>query len=124
MNTPHYRAVMRVLVVDDSEEILRLVDAMLGRLGHHCRTANSGEQACQLVRSWMPEFIFLDISMPGIDGYQTASILRNRERIICRICALTAYEDDAERRFATGIDFYIRKPVTVDQIANALSASN
>jgi PAS domain S-box-containing protein len=116
----------RVLLVEDNPVNRRVATAMLERLGAEVEVANDGEEALAVHHRAPFDFILLDIEMPGLDGYQTASRIRAREAAdglpSLPIVALTAYagaEDRARAREA-GMDDYLVKPVTLDALANVL----
>jgi DNA-binding NtrC family response regulator len=67
-----------VLVVDDMEEVSRLVAAVLVRGGYEVQTFASGEACLQAMSGLMPEAIYLDLEMPGLGGLQTLARLRER----------------------------------------------
>ena len=66
----------RVLVVDDSDAIRRLIVVNLELEGYDVRTAVDGEQALEVVESWRPDVITLDVVMPRLDGLGTVGRLR------------------------------------------------
>ena len=87
---------------------------MLLRLqGHEARVAHSGPPALELVKSYRPELIFLDLGMPGMDGYEVARQLRQQpglERVV--LAALTGWgqQEDRRRSAAAGFDHHLVKP--------------
>jgi CheY-like chemotaxis protein len=66
----------RILVVDDNEDTARGMSRLLKILGHDVMVAHSGHKAIEAAREHLPEFILLDIGLPGMDGYEVASHLR------------------------------------------------
>jgi PAS domain S-box-containing protein len=83
---------LRVLVVDDSRDAAESL-AMLVRLaGHEALTAYDGRSAVRLGSDYRPDVVFLDIGMPGFDGFSTAQLLREQDwgRDVL-VCALTGY---------------------------------
>src|SRR5205823_4918308 len=99
-----------VLIVDDRQENLIALSALLEPLGHQVVTANSGEQALRTLLRSEPSVILLDVQMPGMDGFETATQIKERERTKdIPIIFLTAYGRDAAdaiRAFSTGaVDF-------------------
>src|SRR5262245_36874785 len=66
----------RILVVDDTPQNIKLLDALLTPRGHEVITANSGEEALEKVASANPDLVLLDIVMPGMDGYEVCRRLR------------------------------------------------
>src|SRR5579883_2880231 len=77
---PSVAARAAVLVVDDQAANLRVLEGLLGDLGHDIVAAGSGEEAlsCLLARDFA--VILLDVRMPGMDGFETAELIRRRRR--------------------------------------------
>jgi PAS domain S-box-containing protein len=115
---------MRVLIVDDSHDAAESL-AMLVRLsGHDVLTAYDGESALAVGRTYRPDVVFLDIGMPGLDGYSTARKIREQDwgRSIM-ICALTGYgQHGLESRVGTDGRFDRRfvKPIDPGAISRLL----
>lgn len=105
-----------VLIVDDEEPVLESYSHMLaeGIEGFRCvGTARSGSEALREILEKRPDVVFMDISMPGIDGLETIS--RVHESVPSTVFILsTAYErfDIARRAIPLGIHAYLVKPVT------------
>ncbi len=104
----------KLLLVDDRPENLLALEAILEPLGQELVRAGSGEEA--LRRLLQDEFaaILLDVQMPGMDGFQTAELIKGRERTRhIPILFLTAISKDAEhifRGYRTGAVDYLMKP--------------
>src|ERR1700744_1476172 len=108
------------LLVDDLEENLLALEALLQREGLACLKARSGEEALELLLVGDFALALLDVQMPGIDGFQLAEFMRGSERSRhVPIIFLTAGTSDVQRRFrgyeAGAVDF-IQKPIEPDII--------
>jgi len=108
----------RILLVDDLEENLIALNALLRREGLSCDTARSGEEALELLLVKDYALAFLDVQMPGMDGFELAEFMRNSERSRhIPIIFVTAGAGDGTRRFkgyeAGAVDF-IQKPIEAD----------
>ncbi len=103
-----------ILVVDDYAANLLAVEAVLAPLGHRIVRATSGEDALRAVLRQDFALIILDVQMPGMDGFQTASLIKTRERSRhIPIIFLTAINKDAAQVFAGyqhGAVDYLLKP--------------
>src|SRR6266550_9080374 len=103
-----------LLLVDDRRENLQALTAVLEPLGHRLVTAESGEEALKRLLTEDVSVILLDVQMPGIDGYETARHIKQRERTRdVPIIFLTAHEADAEQAmtgFSTGAVDFVSKP--------------
>ena len=104
----------QILVVDDNETQSMLVGFLLTEAGHSVRTAESAEQALEILRSFSPGLILMDVQLPGMDGLELTRILR-QDPVHGKTCivALTAYTgaSDLERARDAGCDGNIVKPI-------------
>lgn len=103
----------RVVVVDDSVTILALVAASLRRDGYELATAESGEQALDLIRSERPEVLIVDANLPGVSGYDVCRTVREEaDAPQPHVIILTAAARDADRERASvaGADEFMTKP--------------
>ncbi len=113
---------MNILVVDDEplacERLLRLLQKL--RPESRLRGASSGEEALRLAREEVPDLVFLDIRMPGMDGIEVAEALNNTEQppavVFCT--AYDQYALDALQRNAAG---YLLKPVRPAELEKSLA---
>lgn len=108
-------APVNVLLVDDLDENLLALEALLRRDGLQCLKARSGEEALELLLVHDVALALLDVQMPGMDGFELAEFLRGNERTRhVPIIFLTAGSADAQRRFrgyeAGAVDF-LQKPI-------------
>src|SRR5689334_21973008 len=69
-----------VLVVDDDPEVRDLVDMLLERAGYDRALAESGEEAVSLLEQRAPSLIVLDLTMPGMDGWSVAALVRKHQK--------------------------------------------
>ncbi|MGH8884452.1 MAG: SpoIIE family protein phosphatase [Egibacteraceae bacterium] len=103
-----------ILLVDDRPENLLALEAVLEPLGHRLLRANSGEEALKHLLTEDVALILLDVRMPGMDGFETATRAKERDRTRdIPIIFLTAYSADAAQvveGFSTGAVDYITKP--------------
>ena len=105
---------VKVLFVDDEPMMLTLGEEALGREpGLEVLTAASGEEALSLCASEHPDLVFLDIRMPGKDGWEVCRQLKGNEATQdIKVIVLTAYAQQATQRKAEtqGADGYMTKP--------------
>jgi serine phosphatase RsbU (regulator of sigma subunit)/CheY-like chemotaxis protein len=105
---------VRLLLVDDRRENLVALEAILTPLGHRLVLAQSGEEALKHLLTDDFALILLDVMMPGMDGFETAARVKQRERTKdIPIIFLTALTDDvanAMRGFSSGAVDFITKP--------------
>ena len=104
----------KILVVDDRPDKLLVFQAILEELGQTIFTANSGEEALKLVLEHEFAVILLDVNMPGLDGLETAALIRNRKKSAhTPIIFVTAYADEMHvaKCYSLGAVDYILSPV-------------
>jgi CheY-like chemotaxis protein len=104
--------VICILVVDDVPDSAAALAILLEMRGHETHVAHDGLRAVELAEWLRPGLIFMDIAMPGLDGFEAASRIRNRpwgEDIV--ICALSAYDSSAVlARSHRQFNFALTKP--------------
>lgn len=121
--TPTPRRRWRILVVDDRRDQLRMLEALLTRLGHDVYTASTGAEALQLAAALQPDVVFSDIGMPDIDGYAIARRLRSNPQLHdAFLVAVTGYgqPEDERRAYEAGFDRHFRKPVGLAELQKLL----
>src|SRR6202047_4726162 len=103
-----------VLVVDDAPVNLKLVRVLLSRQGFDVRTANSAEEALEIVRDFRPRLVLADIQLPDMNGLELTRRLKSdpatRDIIVLALTAF-AMQGDEERAIDAGCDGYITKPI-------------
>jgi CheY-like chemotaxis protein len=105
---------VKILLVDDRPENLLALEAILAGLGHELIKAASGEEALKRLLTEDVAVILLDVQMPGMDGFETAGHVKQRERTRdIPIVFLTAIDGEAHQAFrgyAAGAVDYLAKP--------------
>jgi CheY-like chemotaxis protein len=107
---------LRVLIVDDNEQLAHLLGQLIESFGHRVRIVNDGIPALATAQEFKPELVLLDIGLPGLDGYEVARRLRASTEIRQPvIAAVTGYGQDEDRQRArrAGFDRHLVKPLTV-----------
>lgn len=107
---PHISA----LVVDDSTTLRRLMQLILVPLGFDIDFVDNGERAVELSKRRNYDIVFLDILLPGIDGYRVCKVLKGDKRTkATRVVMLTSKDSaiDKVRGMMAGSDVYLTKPV-------------
>jgi CheY-like chemotaxis protein len=103
----------RLLVVDDNQDAANSLAMLLRLQGHEVRVAFSGMAALEMTKTYTPDVVFLDIGMPGMDGYEVARRLRQTpglEKTV--LAALTGWgqQEDRRRTAEAGFDHHLVKP--------------
>jgi signal transduction histidine kinase/CheY-like chemotaxis protein len=118
---------LRILVVDDNEDAAELLAEGLRESGHQVSTAFAGPQALELARDLHPNTVLLDIGLPGMDGYELATRLRETlSQAPPRLIAITGFGQEADRlrSRAAGIDHHLAKPVDLSELESLLFDPN
>lgn len=108
---------MKILIVEDNRNNLKLFRIIVESLGHQCHTAADGEEGVAAAVKLMPDLILMDIQMPKMDGITAMGQLRRDEHTRnIPVVALTSYamKGDRERFLAEGFDDYMDKPISKD----------
>ena len=119
-------AVVRVLVVDDFPDNIKLLAHELTELGYEVAVADNGIEALRTAAADPPDVILLDVMMPGMDGIEVCQCLRSDDRL-CRIpiILVTASDSDEDlvRGLDAGADDYVTKPFRMQVLAARLRAA-
>lgn len=114
-----------ILVVDDSDIVLRFMQGRLQRFGYSVALANSGEQAVQMAKARPYKFVFLDVMMPGIDGYQTCRMIKaaksDAPAPVVVMLSSRGGSIDKIRGTLAGADAYLTKPLAEAALIKVLA---
>ena len=113
----------RILVVDDMEPSAMTLALLLRAVGHEASTANDGPTAIEWVHENKPDIVFLDIAMPGMDGFEAARRIRDTAIHDVTLVALSGYGQESDRRqaFVAGFNHYLTKPVSIEALRELLA---
>jgi len=103
-----------VLAVDDSQENLELIQALLSVAGYHVVTASNGEEALVMVEKESPDLILIDAMMPKMDGFEVCAVLKSKEetRLIPVVMVTPVEETEHKiRGFEAGVDDFLHRPI-------------
>lgn len=113
----------KLLVVDDNQDAAISLAMLLRLRGHQVRVVHDGTSALDVAPVFNPHMIFLDIGMPGMDGYEVARRLRGVQGLEnVRLVALTGWgqEEDRRRSAEAGFDHHVVKPPEPTELAALL----
>ena len=115
----------RVLLVEDNADISDLIQMQLRMWGHEVSIAADGPSGLEAALGQRPDIAFVDVGLPGMDGYEVARQIRSAEggdRM--RLVAMTGYArpEDRDRALAAGFDAHLVKPVDPRQLQAALDS--
>jgi len=114
---------VKALVVDDEPSITELISAVLGYEGWQVRTAATGQEALNAVRTFSPDVVVLDVMLPDIEGFEVLQRMR-REGHDAPVLFLTARDatEDRVRGLTLGGDDYVTKPFSLEELVARLHA--
>jgi DNA-binding response OmpR family regulator len=108
----------KVLVVDDEWEVRDVLSNFLTEKGYEVMLASNGEEAIELAEKESPHVILLDVKMPGIDGIETCSRLKEGEKTrSIPVIMITAFQDREIEAYLEGADDFIVKPFNMVEIS-------
>ena len=117
-------SVHSILIVDDNQTNLKLMQAILE--GEFLvKTAMDAEEAIEILETFTPSLILMDVQLPGMDGLElTRRLRRDPARRYIKILALTAYamKGDEEKAIAAGCDDYLTKPIDTRSLVKIVQA--
>ncbi|MCM1498217.1 MAG: response regulator [Clostridium sp.] len=119
MNNEFNKSGKTVLIVDDVEVNRIVLEEIIVGMGCHPVLAESGEQALELLKEFLPQLILTDISMPEMDGYELCSILKKSKRTEnIPVVFISAYNEsqDIVEGFSKGGADYITKPFISEEV--------
>lgn len=115
----------RILYVEDNFENRLFVRRVLEAMGYEMIEAHDGLSGIETAQAEMPDLILMDVGLPGMDGLETTSKMREIDTIkAIPIIALTAnaMKGDRERCLEAGCDAYLQKPIGVNDLREKLTS--
>ena len=118
---PHAK---RVLIIEDQIDAAQSLAALVDVLGHKARFITNPLEALSAAKEFRPEITFMDIGMPGLNGWEVVKLFRQDPLFrSLKIFALTAYNqpEDLQRSRDAGFDQHLTKPISTAQLEELLS---
>ena len=113
-----------ILVVDDETAVTGSIEAVLSKEGYQVHLAHDGTEGVELASQVDPDLIIMDITMPGMDGYEAAERLKRipalKDVPIIFLTGKSASEDDG-MAFAKGAASFVRKPFSGKQLRDLVA---
>lgn len=109
---------LRVVVVDDHQDLRETLEEVLSAMGHDVSSVATGVDAMALAQSSTPDLMLVDIGLPGIDGYEVARRVRAACSGDLHLVAVTGYgmPEDRRRSLDAGFDDHLVKPIDTGQL--------
>lgn len=116
---------LNVLIIDDNEQITKMISSFLDMSNHDCTVVNEGKEGLELIKTKQYDSIVLDLAMPEFDGYEILTTLQKEDPSQLRkIIILTASSVPIEtvRKFKDlGVSSCLQKPVDIDQLLSRIT---
>jgi two-component system KDP operon response regulator KdpE len=112
-----------ILVVDDEQQITRVLRTSLSAQGYDIRVANTGEMALEIMKDWIPSLIITDLSMPAIDGVQLCRRVRAVSQIPILVLSVRDKEQQKVEALDAGADDYVTKPFGMNELLARVRAN-
>lgn len=115
---------MRIVIVDDDEDIRNAVRLALERRGHSVREFGNGIEALKYARADRPDLMILDADLPGVDGYEICYLVKSAPELRhTRVIMLTVRDREADVAAGRGAlaDAYLVKPFDADRLLGAIA---
>jgi DNA-binding response OmpR family regulator len=117
---------LNVLIIDDNEQITKMISSFLDLSNHDCTIVNDGKDGLELIKTKQYDSIVLDLAMPEFDGYEILDTLKDEDPSqISKIIILTASSIPLEtvKKFKElGVSSCLQKPVDIDQLLSKITS--
>ena len=116
---------IKILLVDDEQDILEIVGYNLSQEGYQIFTASNGKEAVSVAKKELPQLIIMDVMMPEMDGMEACEIIRKTPELQDTVITfLTARSEDYSQvaGFDAGADDYIAKPIKPKVLVSKVQA--
>ena len=117
---------LNVLIIDDNDQITKMISSFLDLSNHDCTIVNDGKDGLELIKTKQYDSIVLDLAMPEFDGYEILDTLKNEDPSqISKIIILTASSIPLEtvKKFKElGVSSCLQKPVDIDQLLSKITS--
>jgi CheY-like chemotaxis protein len=115
----------RILVVEDNLDTVHTFALLLHEMGHKVEYAINGWVAIDVARRFRPQFVFLDLGLPGMDGFELCRRIKKEPGLeSTRVIALTGYgqQEYRERSSEAGCELHLLKPFDAKNIEELLAS--
>jgi DNA-binding response OmpR family regulator len=115
---------LNILIVDDNQQITKMLTTFLELKNHKCTVANEGKRGLELIQENKHDVILLDLAMPEFDGYAIIKSLENKDMLknnkIIVFTASTITQDELDKLVERGVSSYILKPIDIDLLLSKI----
>ncbi|QLH10794.1 response regulator [Nitrosarchaeum sp. AC2] len=118
---------LNILIIDDNEQITKMLITFLELKNHKCTGASDGKQGLALIEEGNHDVVLLDLAMPEFDGYAVIKALESKDMLknnkIIVFTASTITQDELDELVSRGVTSYILKPIDIDQLLSKIVES-
>jgi CheY-like chemotaxis protein len=118
---------LNILVIDDNEQITKMLTTFLELKNHNCTIANDGKQGLELIQEGKHDVVLLDLAMPEFDGYSVIKSLESNDQLknnkIIVFTASTITQDELDELVNRGVTSYILKPIDIELLLSKIIES-
>ncbi len=115
---------LKILIVDDNEQITKMLTTFLQLKEQSCTVANDGKEGLKLIKENDHDVVLLDLAMPEFDGYAVIKDLEDnnllKDRKIIVFTASTITQDELDQLVVRGVKSYILKPIDIDVLLSRI----
>ena len=115
----------KVLIVDDISENIKTISEMIKDFDIDVKTANGGKEAIDLIDSFKPDVILLDLMMPHVNGWDVIDHVRSKyskNEMAIIVVSLLSNKDKIDECYEPGVNDYITKPIIKARLTSSLEA--
>jgi len=116
---------LNVLIIDDNEQITKMISSFLDMSNHDCTVVNEGKEGLELIKTKQYDSIVLDLAMPEFDGYEILETLQSEDpsqlRKIIILTASTVAIETVRKFKELGVSACLQKPVDIDQLLSRIT---
>ena len=115
----------KVLIVDDIPENIETISEMIKDFDIDVKTANGGKEAIELIDSFKPDVILLDLMMPNVNGWDVIDHVRSKyskSEMVIIVVSLISNKDNVDECYELGVNDYIAKPIIKARLTSSLDA--
>ena len=109
---------LEILIIDDNEQITKMLTTFLELKNHKCTIANDGKEGLSIIKENRHDVILLDLAMPEFDGYAVIKDLEDNDMLkdhkIIVFTASTITQEELDELVDRGVTSYILKPIDID----------
>jgi two-component system, OmpR family, KDP operon response regulator KdpE len=113
----------KILIVDDEVQIIRVLSMACTARGYRVKSAEDGESALNVLKSWSADLVITDLSMPNMDGVRLCRAIRKQSNVPILVLSVRNHEKIKVEALDAGADDYVTKPFQIDELLARIRAA-